>query len=172
MRSLFKQSWQSLAALGLLAAATGWVMSAPRAGCTVPPPENERSMKPATNPMTSRNGEKTMLPFTKATTENKVQHVDTSNFEELVLKSDVRVMVDFYADWCGPCRMVAPILEEIAGEVPGARIAKVNVDESPELAMRYGISSIPSLKVFQDGQVVAEQLGVASKSRLKALLEE
>ena len=80
------------------------------------------------------------------------------------------VLLDFYADWCGPCRMVAPVLEELARETTNARIVKVNVDESPQLASRYGISSIPNLKVFQDGQVVGEQVGLANKAQLKALL--
>ena len=169
MQSLFRKSWQWLAALGLLAAATGWATSAPRSACTGPAASHKKSVDIR---VTNRNGDLSMLPSTKTRSKNKVQHVDTSNFEEQVLKSDVRVLVDFYADWCGPCRMVAPVLEEIAGEVPGAKIVKVNVDESPELAMKYGISSIPSLKVFEDGQVVAEQLGMASKARLKALLED
>jgi thioredoxin 1 len=100
----------------------------------------------------------------------RVYHANEDNFAELVLNSDVPVLVDFYADWCGPCRMVAPVLEELARETTNARIVKVNVDESPGLASRYGISSIPNLKVFQGGQVVDEQVGMANKAQLKQLL--
>lgn len=109
-----------------------------------------------------------MLTATKP--QGQVHHADETNFAELVLNSDVPVLVDFYADWCGPCRRIAPVLEELARETPDARIVKVNVDRSPPLAARYGIDSIPSLKVFEDGKVVDEQVGLASKVRLKAML--
>jgi thioredoxin 1 len=115
-----------------------------------------------------KTGATAMLTATKQ--ENKVHHADEANFAELVLKSEVPVLVDFYADWCGPCRMVAPVLEELARETTDASIVKVNVDHSPQLAARYGINSIPSLKVFEDGEVVDEQVGVASKARLKKML--
>jgi thioredoxin 1 len=102
--------------------------------------------------------------------EGKVHHANEANFAELVLNSDVTVLVDFYADWCGPCQMVAPVLEELARETTDAKIVKVNVDRSPQLAARYGINSIPNLKVFKDGKVVDEEVGLASKARLKAML--
>jgi thioredoxin 1 len=108
--------------------------------------------------------------LTATNQENKVHHADEANFAELVLNSDVPVLVDFYADWCGPCRMVAPVLEELAQETTDARIVKVNVDHSPQLAARYNITSIPSLKAFVDGKVVDEQVGLAGKARLKAML--
>jgi thioredoxin 1 len=109
-----------------------------------------------------------MLTATKQ--EGKVYHADEANFSEVVLGSDVPVLVDFYADWCGPCRMVAPVLDELARETTEAKIVKVNVDRSPQLAARYGINSIPALKVFDDGKVVDEQVGLASKTRLKKML--
>ena len=99
-----------------------------------------------------------------------VEHVDDASFKERVLGSQVPVLVDFYADWCGPCKMLAPLLEEIASANQNARVVKVNVDESPELAARYQISSIPSLKVFKGGRVVAQHVGLADKRRLESLL--
>jgi thioredoxin 1 len=80
------------------------------------------------------------------------------------------VLVDFYADWCGPCQRLAPVLDELAAEVPDARIVKVNVDHSPRLASEYGIDSIPNLKVFKNGTITHEIVGLAGKSQLRALL--
>ena len=107
----------------------------------------------------------------RQTLQAAAQPIKTTNFYERVLRSDAPVLVDFYATWCGPCKRLAPTLEEVAAESPGIRVVKVNVDESPELAERYDIHSMPSLMVFKDGQVVARQNGVVSKARLKALLD-
>ncbi len=96
--------------------------------------------------------------------------VTESSFDDQVLKSDVPVLVDFYAEWCGPCHVQAPILDELAREIETAKIVKVDVDESQQLATRYKISSIPTLLVFKNGQVVARHQGVASKEQLKTLL--
>ncbi len=103
-------------------------------------------------------------------TAGRVEHAGDGDFAAKVLQSDVPVLVDFYADWCGPCQRLAPTLEQLARETPDARIVKVDVDRSPELAMQYGVSSIPSLAVFKDGQVTAQHVGLASKEQLKALL--
>lgn len=100
-----------------------------------------------------------------------VLHANQSTFEQLVLRSDVPVLVDFYATWCGPCKVLAPTLDEVASETPQARVVKVNIDDSPELAARYGVKSVPSLMVFRDGQVVAKQQGVVSKTQLTAMLD-
>jgi thioredoxin 1 len=113
------------------------------------------------------NGEENM-PL--ATEKSQVRHADQANFGSLVLKSDVPVLVDFYADWCSPCRRLAPVLEELARETPEARIVKVNVDTSPDLATEYGVDSIPSLKIFKNGIVTKELVGLAGKSQLKSLL--
>ena len=86
----------------------------------------------------------------------QIEHADESNFDQMVLESQVPVLVDFYADWCGPCRMMVPMLDELAKESTNARVVKVNVDESPQLAVRYGVNSIPNLQVFKDGQVVGQ----------------
>lgn len=103
-------------------------------------------------------------------TRRAIEHADESDFALKVLQSEVPVLVDFYADWCMPCRMLGPVLEELAREVPSVRIVKVNVDENPELAMRYRVTSIPYLLVFRDGKPVAQHLGLADKATLRALL--
>ena len=80
------------------------------------------------------------------------------------------VLVDFYARWCGPCKALAPTLDELAAESPQAKIVKVDIEESPELAARYGVHSVPNLLVFQGGRLTARQSGAASKGRLRAML--
>ena len=94
-----------------------------------------------------------------------------SNFEEEVLQSDLPVLVDFWATWCGPCRMLAPTIEKIAEEQEGVvKVGKVDVDEEPELAARFGIASIPTLMVFRGGQVVKASVDVQPKSAIEAML--
>lgn len=94
------------------------------------------------------------------------------NFEEEVVHADRTVLVDFFATWCGPCRMIAPIVEEIAEECADTvKVGKVDVDESPELAAAFGVSSIPTLVVFRDGQVVNKTVGYCSKEELLSLLD-
>jgi thioredoxin 1 len=95
---------------------------------------------------------------------------DEASFEREVLRSDVPVLVEFYADWCPTCQAMAPTLEKLAEEMPDAKIVRVNVDDSPQLAARYGIDSIPSLLVFKDGQVIAAHVGLASRDQLRALV--
>ncbi|NKB51909.1 MAG: thioredoxin [Rhizobiaceae bacterium] len=92
---------------------------------------------------------------------------DTGNFDSDVLNSDTPVVVDFWAEWCGPCKMIAPSLEEISTEMDGkVKIAKVNMDENPDLAAKYGIRSIPTLLMFKGGEPVAIQVGAAPKNKL------
>ena len=99
-------------------------------------------------------------------------HFHKGNFEEEVLGSDRPVLVDFWASWCGPCRMIVPIVEELAREHPEYKVGKINVDEEIELANRYGIMSIPTLLVFHNGEAVAQAVGTRSKEELLELLEE
>jgi thioredoxin 1 len=98
--------------------------------------------------------------------------VTDSSFEADVLKSDIPVVVDFWAEWCGPCRMIGPALEEIAGEMEGkVKVAKVNVDENQAIAAQFGIRSIPALMVFKNGQKVSDMVGAAPKARLSQWIE-
>lgn len=101
-----------------------------------------------------------------------VIELTTQNFNEEVLQSDVPVMVDFWASWCGPCRMVSPIVDEIAEEVQGtAKVGKVNVDEQGDLAAQFGVMSIPTIMVFKNGKAVTTSVGAKSKAELLALLD-
>lgn len=93
--------------------------------------------------------------------------VDAGNFERDVLQSAEPVVVDFWAEWCGPCKMIAPALDEIAKEMEGkVKIAKINIDENPELATQFGVRSIPTLLMFKNGEVTSNMVGAAPKSRL------
>ena len=96
--------------------------------------------------------------------------VNKDNFQEVVLNSDKPVLVDFWASWCGPCRMVAPILEEIANERSDVKVCKINVDEEPELAAEFRIMSIPTLIVMKDGKIVNQSAGAKPKSQILAML--
>ncbi|MGH2585153.1 MAG: thioredoxin [Dehalococcoidia bacterium] len=102
----------------------------------------------------------------------KPADVTDANFENEVVKSDLPTLVDFWAPWCGPCRMVAPIVEELAGEYEGrVKFVKMNTDENPAVSGRYGIRSIPTLLVFKDGEVKGQIVGFRPKSELKNRLE-
>lgn len=100
-----------------------------------------------------------------------VLKLTTENFEQEVLQSAQRVLVDFYADWCGPCKMMAPVIEEVAGEVEDVKVGKLNIDENMEIAQKYGVMSIPTLIVFQNGQEVKRDLGAKPKSAVLDMLK-
>ena len=97
-------------------------------------------------------------------------HVNSDNFNEEVLEAAKTVIVDFFANWCGPCQMIAPVLEEIAKEDANIDIAKIDVDESPELAIKYGINSIPALLVFKNGELTNTSIGYKSKAEILSIL--
>ena len=98
--------------------------------------------------------------------------VSDASFDDDVLKSDVPVLVDYWAEWCGPCKMIAPILDEISSAYDGKlKIAKLNIDENPETPPKYGIRGIPTLMLFKDGDVEATKVGALSKSQLLAFLD-
>ncbi len=193
MKSLLLTLFYSLAVVGVVGIAMGFSVCRVTSGCPIlglcggasdargtqseeatdadsGDPETPRaSIQAAAS--TQPTGEEAMsIARSKPVAARKVEYAGNESFARQVLESEVPALVDFYADWCGPCRALAPTLEELARETPDAKIVKVNVDENPELAVQYGVSSIPSLAVFKDGQVTARHLGVASKAELKALL--
>ena len=101
-----------------------------------------------------------------------IKHTTDASFEQDVLKSSTPVLIDYWAEWCGPCRMVAPILDEIAGEYQGRlQIMKVNVDENRNVPAKYGIRGIPTLMLFKSGEVAATKVGALSKSQLTSFLD-
>lgn len=101
-----------------------------------------------------------------------ITHVTDDNFEREVLQSQVPVLVDYWAEWCGPCKMIAPILDELSEEYSGRlKIAKLNIDENPQTPPKYGIRGIPTLMLFKGGNVEATKVGALSKSQLTAFLD-
>ena len=102
----------------------------------------------------------------------KIVHVTDDSFENEVLQSSAPVLVDYWAEWCGPCKMIAPVLDEIASEYDGrVKIAKLNIDDNPNTPPRYGIRGIPTLMLFKDGEVEATKVGAVSKSQLTAFID-
>jgi len=96
-----------------------------------------------------------------------VDKTTDATFDQDVLKASGPVVVDFWAEWCGPCRMIGPVLEEMAGDYPDVKFVKLNVDENPQTAAKYGIQSIPTLMIFKNGQEASRQIGAAPKQKLE-----
>ena len=99
-----------------------------------------------------------------------IKKLNSENFISEVIDTDKKVLVDFYADWCGPCKMIAPVLEEIAHEQPEITIGKVNVDDCPELAIKYGVTSIPTLILFDKGAVSVMKIGFSDKETVLKMI--
>jgi len=104
---------------------------------------------------------------------DSVLHVTDSNFDELVLKAGVPVLVDYWAEWCGPCKMIAPVLDEIAKEYDGKiTVAKLNIDDNAATPAHYGVRGIPTLMIFKDGDVEATKVGALTKSQLAQFIDD
>lgn len=99
-----------------------------------------------------------------------VVKLTTETFDQEVLQAGQTVLVDFYADWCGPCKMMAPVVEELAGEEPRVKVCKINIDEEMAIAQRYGVMSIPTFIAFKNGEVAGKQVGAMPKSKLQELV--
>lgn len=157
-------NWKTLSILAAAVVLGGLVVCKMTPGCHLSASTGEEaaaSIQPK--------GEEAMS--TAASTKRSVQHANRATFEQLVLQSDVPVLVDFYADWCGPCQRLAPVLEEFARENGDVKVVKVNVDYEGDLAAEYNISAIPALLVFKDGKVAAKTAGLANKNALRAMVE-
>lgn len=99
-----------------------------------------------------------------------VLHITKENFQSEVVNSEKPVLLDFWASWCGPCKMIAPAIEEVAAERPDVKVGKINIDEEPQLANEFGIMSIPTLVVIKNGEVVSQSVGARPKNQILALL--
>jgi len=165
MKPSFYKSWKMITVV-VVVALVGAFSFGRRPGSSVPPASaDDQAVVPSTD-----YGVEAMSSDIR--TYGRVIHVDEAGFQQQVLQAEVPVLVDFYADWCGPCQTLAPTVEQLARELPHAKIVKVDVDRHPGLATRYGINSIPNLMVFKDGKITARHVGMIGKARLRAMLDQ
>ena len=177
MKITFPRSWKAVAFASSLVLVAAFSFCAATPACLswdgIGRLSGPSPMGPATN--TERRTKLATMPATKAEkkagpasrrSQRRMEEVGEADFQRRVLKSDLPVLVDFYADWCVPCKKLAPVLNQVARETAGARVMKVNVDRNPRLAAHYGIRSIPSLMVFDGGKVTAQFVGVPKKEQL------
>ena len=162
MKSLFSGNWTGLLFVFLIVVGAGLVYSdfAPI-----------RLFLGSSQSAGSANDRDGANPAT-AHTQKGIVHANDQNFHQVVLQSDVPVLVDFYADWCGPCRALGPVLEQVASETAGAKIVKVNVDESRHVSGQYGISAIPTVILFKGGEVQQKFVGLTPKEQFTDALNE
>ncbi|MBM4091255.1 MAG: thioredoxin [Planctomycetes bacterium] len=164
MTSYWRDRWP-LVAVGLLVALAGCVESTD--GPTVSPPA---AKIPLRDPAEGTTPTQTVGDTAAGPQLSRVELANDANFRDVVLKSEVPVLVDFHATWCGPCKIIAPVLDELSLETPGVKVVKVDIDESPGLAAEYNVEGVPSLFVFSSGRVVYQHVGLASKAEMLRML--
>jgi len=180
MRQWLRDNGPMLVVIGVLAVAAGLAYRRPPGACSLPGSSQDArasaedypaySVAPGEREYAAPADDAEDSVTVSPQTFGSVEHATDADFDRVVLESSGPVLVDFYADWCGPCRALAPVVEELARERPQVRVVKVNVDHSPALARRYGISSIPTVMVFRDGRPAARHVGLADRQRLETLL--
>jgi thioredoxin 1 len=112
-------------------------------------------------------------PFLENTVSDKITHTSDAAFQEHVLDSDTPVLLDFWAEWCGPCKSIAPVLDELAGEYEGKlKIVKINIDENQQTPRQFGVRGIPTLMIFKDGKVAGTQIGAVGKGQLAQFIDK
>ncbi len=163
MKRFYRKHWRPIAAISISMLAVTFFVSCQSSDSLL-----GTGTALSTGQLSTAKGEVRVMKTSLSTT--PIEHINADEFDKKVLQSEVPVLVDFYAEWCGPCQALAPLLEEVAQETPSAKIVKVNVDENYELASRYDITSIPSLLVFKNSELADRHVGLANKAALKELL--
>jgi len=171
MRKWLKENGSVLIVVGVLTLAAGLAYRRPSGECLLPTlPAGRGASTSAAGPLSTDTPDGEPPMSTSSETYGQVEHATEATFQQMVLESSEPVLVDFYADWCGPCRALAPVLEELARENPQTRVVKVDVDRAPRLAAEYQVSSIPTVMVFENGRATAQQIGLIGKAKLESML--